>query len=159
MKIIRLQVPAPIKYIPLSTWLLGVKAMIFLLGAFHYLKKLKILSRPKKMKAAEPKVNPNLIHRHWSRKVNRETRESCRIFGRYLHRIIPPASRVQGLHQRRSLVSLSKWKRHGHMNSFASDLQQLPVCLHVQKNSVAKCWSWPPESGFSLQSIFHWRQN
>ena len=27
------------------------------------------------------------------------------------------------------------------------------------KNSVAKCWSWPPESGFSLQSIFHRCQN
>ena len=27
---------------------------------------------------------------------------------RYLHRIIPSASRMQGLHQRRSLVSLSK---------------------------------------------------
>ena len=40
--------------------------------------------------------------------VNRETRESCRIFGRYLHRIISPASRVQGLHQR-------------------------PVCLHMHK--------------------------
>jgi len=101
-------VPAPRKYIPLSTWLLRVKVMIFLLGAFHYLKKLKISSRPKKMKAAEPKANPKLVHRHWSRKSNRETRESCRIFGRYLHRTIPPASRVQGLHQRRSLVSLSK---------------------------------------------------
>ena len=49
-------VPAPRKYIPLSTWLLRVKVMIFLLGAFHYLKKLKISSRPKKMKAAEPKA-------------------------------------------------------------------------------------------------------
>ena len=74
MKIIRLQVPAPRKYISLSTWLLGLKAMIFLLGAFHYLKKLKISSRPKKMKAAEPKANPKLVHRHWSCKFNRDQR-------------------------------------------------------------------------------------
>lgn len=26
------------------------------------------------MKAAEPKANPKLVHRHWSRKFNRETR-------------------------------------------------------------------------------------
>ena len=38
-----------------------------------------------------------LVHRHWSRKFNRETRESCRIFGRYLHCIIPPVPHVQGL--------------------------------------------------------------
>ena len=97
MKIIQLQFPTTRKYIPLSTWLLSMKAMIFLLGAFHYLKKLKISSRPKKMKAAEPKANPQLVHRHWSRMFNRETRESCRIFGRYLHRIIPPVPHVQGL--------------------------------------------------------------
>ena len=49
------------------------------------------------MKAAEPKANPQLVHRHWSRMFNRETRESCRIFGHYLHRIIPPVPHVQGL--------------------------------------------------------------
>ena len=72
------------------------------------LEEVKDLIEAQKMNAAEPKANPKLLHRHWSRKFNRETRESSRIFGRYLHRIIPPASCVQGLHQRRSLVSLSK---------------------------------------------------
>ena len=55
------------------------------------------------------------------------------MFGRYLDRIIPPAPCVQGLHQRRSLMSLSKWKRYGHMNSFASDRQELPVAKWEQQ--------------------------
>lgn len=158
MKIIWLQVPAPRKYIPLSTWLLGMKAMIFLLGAFHYLKKLKISSRPKKMKAAEPKANPKLVHRHWSRKFNRDQR----VMQNFRSLFAPYNSAGVSCARPRPVKKSCLFPSERDMDTWIllPRIDNSYLCAFTcTKNSTAKCWSWLPESGFSLQSIFHWRQN